>query len=715
MLKRKNRKLAKQRRAPVIEALEPRILLSADLPGLDTLATHSDAHDQLDVDRVLADANTAFALAIAEPDLLSDIDPYPDDAAADDALITVEPTEPLRQELVIVDPSVPDYEVLLLEMQPVGGEDAELRIVMLDPQRSGIEQISEILASRSDLDAIHLISHGGDGAIRIGGDTLDLALLQTQPETFGQWGGSLTAEGDILVYGCDVAETADGEALIEALAGLTRADVAASDDLTGHVSQGGDWELEFLVGEVETPIFANDVVQRDWTGTLDAEQVYAQYLSTPLAFEENAGQTDARIDFLARGSGYSVYLSDADAMLVLQDGEGSHVVRLEVVGTSDDPAAMGEDRLESKSNYLIGDESEWLTDVANYGAVNFDQVYDGIDLHYYGNQRQLEYDFIVAAGADPADIRLNFDGVLDVEIAADGSLLLTLNEQGDQISFQAPIAYQNGPDGREGVASQYVIHADGTVGFEVGTYDIGRELVIDPILSWTSYFGGTGTESAKDVAVDASGNVYIAGDSTNVVGLPTTAGPFGPTGAQDGYVAKFSNDGSTLLYATYFGGSAGDTASALAVDAAGDIYVAGTTGSNDFPTVNGADTTLVPAVLTPIWSSSMPRAPVSPMAAYIGGSGGNGESVGGIGLDPTGTGYVVVAEDQRIRTICRPSNAYDSTLGGVYDGFIASYDTTHPVPVRCATRPTSAEATVVGVRATTPSGPRGRWRGQYLS
>jgi hypothetical protein len=320
---------------------------------------------------------------------------------------------------------------------------------------------------------------------------------------------------------------------------LTGADVAASDDLTGSTQLGGDWELEYRSGQVESGVIGEAVVLKNWTGTLDAAQVAAEYLTSPLAFEQNVGQTDTQIDFLARGSGYSVYLSDADAVIALEGDDGGHVVRLNVVGASSDPVVTGDDLLESRSNYLIGDQSEWLTGISNYGAVSYDQVYDGIGLRYYGNQRQLEYDFIVQAGADPTDIRLDFDGVLNTDIAADGNLLLTLNEQGDQISFQAPIAYQEGTDGRIDVTSRYIIYEDGTIGFDVGAYDTQRELVIDPILSWTSYFGGTGTESAKDIAVDASGNVYIAGDSTIATGLPTTAGPLGPTGAQDAYVAKF--------------------------------------------------------------------------------------------------------------------------------------------------------------------------------
>ena len=312
-------------------------------------------------------------------------------------------------------PSVPDYEVLLADVSAVGDDGTrDSKSFMLDPHRSGVDQISEILASRNGLSAIHLISHGSDASIRVGDDTLDLARLQSEPEIFSQWGGALDAEGDILIYGCDVAATAEGEALIEALADVTRADVAASDDLTGHQSQDGDWDLEYQSGQIETDVFADEVIQRDWTGTLDAEQVSAEYLTSPLAFEANAGQTDETVDFLSRGDGYSVFLTDGDAVLVLGGSDGQHVVRLDLVDANMDLSVAGQDQLASNSNYLIGnDESNWQTNVENFGSVYYDDVYEGIDLRYYGNQRQLEYDFVVAAETDPNVIRLSFDGIVD--------------------------------------------------------------------------------------------------------------------------------------------------------------------------------------------------------------------------------------------------------------------------------------------------------------
>ena len=154
---------------------------------------------------------------------------------------------------------------------------------------------------------------------------------------------------------------------------------------------------------------------------------------------QNTGQTDEAVDFLSRGDGYSVFLTDGDAVMVLSGSESQHVVRLDLVDANTDLNVAGQDQLASNSNYLIGnDESNWQTDVDNFASVYYEDVYDGIDLRYYGNQRQLEYDFVVAAGTDPNAIRLSFDGIVDAEITETGELRLILNEQGDDDLFQGP-------------------------------------------------------------------------------------------------------------------------------------------------------------------------------------------------------------------------------------------------------------------------------------
>ncbi|MGB5741214.1 MAG: DUF4347 domain-containing protein, partial [Sedimenticolaceae bacterium] len=283
----KNSKRTSRRRAPVIEALEPRILLSADLPGLDALANHSDDFHAVDVDQVLADANAVFAVTAPDPQVATD--PDPEDEAPDDELNAVEPAEPLRQELVIVDPSVPDYQTLLANIEGTAGENRELHVVMLDPTQSGVDQITRLLFQYADLDAIHLISHGSDGTIQLGSDTLDAVSLDHKEDFVATWGAALGSEGDILIYGCNLAASESGEALVDALAELTGADVAASDDLTGHKDLGGDWDLEVTTGQVETAVAIGEGALRSWSNTLAGD--ITSDLVMHLPFDDAAGGT----------------------------------------------------------------------------------------------------------------------------------------------------------------------------------------------------------------------------------------------------------------------------------------------------------------------------------------------------------------------------------------------------------------------------------------
>ena len=449
------------------------------------------------------------------------------------------------------------------------------------------------------------------------------------------------------------------------------------DDTTGDPEQGGDWELEYQTGQVESAVIGSDTILKDWTGTLDAEKVSAEYLSSALAFEENTGQTDEAVDFLARGDGYSVFLSDGDAVLMLNGEETQHVVRLDLVGANTDLNVIGQDQLASSSNYLIGnDESNWQTNVDNFASVYYENVYEGIDLRYYGNQRQLEYDFVVAAGSDPDEIRLSFDGVLNAEITANGELRLVLNEQGDETFFKAPISYQTADDGsRITVESAYVIYDDGSIGFTLGDYDSSRELVIDPILDYLTFIGGTGYDVANGIAVDDSGNVYITGMAVST-DFPTTAGALSETHAADGgsydiYVAKLSADGSSLIYSTFIGGDGLDYGYDIKVDASGNAYVTGLTYSTDLATVNAFQSSLngtTDAYLLKLDASGSNLL----YSSYFGGSSAN-DSAGEIVLGTSGEVFIAgwtQSSDLPLK------NALDSSLGGTQDAFVAKFDLT---------------------------------------
>ncbi len=259
-----------------------------------------------------------------------------------------------------------------------------------------------------------------------------------------------------------------------ALTGDVRLDQALTDV---SISTSSEDDLVFTSSEGDTDASASD---------MSAESLAADYLSAPLAFEFNQGQTDGAVDFLARGSGYAVFLTEGDAVLALDGGDSSYAVRLDLLDAHTGPVLYGEQLLVGRSNYLLGDDSsQWVTDVENFAAVRYDDIYDGIDVRYYGTQqRQLEYDFIVAAGADPGQIQLSFSGTEAVYLDQDGNLVLQLSSDGDELRFYAPVAYQENESGRQIVSSQYVIQGDGTIGFELGDYDTSRELVIDPVLDY---------------------------------------------------------------------------------------------------------------------------------------------------------------------------------------------------------------------------------------
>ena len=404
---------------------------------------------------------------------------------------------------------------------------------------------------RQDISAVHIIAHGSDGEVELGDSKLDFASLLKNATQIKQWGQALTSDADLLIYGCNVAQRTDGQALMDALARLTGADVNASEDVTGNRAFGGDWNLEYRTGSIETHLAISTMEQAGWRGTLaigdalpsadggqTAQSTTASgdqapttpsqvtLAAVPLAFQPNVGQADDQADFLARGNGYSVWLTGGDAVLDLRDGGTGNVVRLDVLGKNTGVAAQGENEQQAKTNYLVGSQDQWHQDVANYSAVRYNDIYDGVDLRYYGNQQQLEYDFLVNPGANANNIQLKFEGVQSATVADNGDLVLDLGA-GRSISFKAPVAYQEGADGREAVSSSYHIAADGTIGFDLGAYDTSRQLVIDPVLSYSTYLGGASADVANGVTVDAAGNVYLVGYTTSSI-FPTTPGAYDP-------------------------------------------------------------------------------------------------------------------------------------------------------------------------------------------
>ena len=373
----------------------------------------------------------------------------------------------------------------------------------------------------------------------------------------------------------------------------------------------------------------------------------------PLVFEPNVGQTSQPVQFLAHCRGYGLFLTPQEAVLTLRSADRSPrpTVRMQFAGATSS-GVSGVERLPGHTNYFIGnDPSRWQRNVAQFGRVRYDQLYPGIDLDFYGREGHLEYDFTVAPGADPRQIALKFDGSETLEVAENGDLVLT--SAGREIRFQAPRVYQKSRAGDEAVAGRFVLLAKDRAGFEIGAYDSSRELVIDPVLAFSTYLGGSGDESCgvivkgsinspiphcPAIAVDSASRVYIAGATTS--DGSTFPGSSGPplAGTADVFVARISNSGTGLVldFLTYLGASGTQYPVGIGLDSGFNVYVAGNTNSSQFPTVNG--------LASPSGGSHAFLSKLDPGAAllystYLAGSGT--ETASDLAIDTQARAYVI--------------------------------------------------------------------------
>lgn len=359
---------------------------------------------------------------------------------------------------------------------------------------------------------------------------------------------------------------------------------------------------------------------------LTTAQLSVAHSRLPIMFEANLGQTDSQVKFLSRGAGYTIFLTPAEAVVLLSKGQPASskmrrtansapdttqaILRMKLVGAAAEPQVIGLEELSGKSNYFMGnDPQKWRTDVPLYARVQYKSIYPGIDLVYYGNQRELEYDFAVAAGADPAQIRLSFDGAQKLRTDANGDLVLRTT--GGEIRQHKPHVYQEIGGVKKEIKGGYVVKGRHEVGFALAGYDRDRPLIIDPVLSYATYLGGNIRDEARGIAVDSNGYAYVTGytQSTNFPSknafqpgliryFPAVA-ETEPWKGQDAFVTKFDPSkagGASLVYSTFLGGTQNDDGYGIAVDSDGNAYVTGWTRSVDntqtpeheaeFPVVN---------------------------------------------------------------------------------------------------------------------------------
>lgn len=313
------------------------------------------------------------------------------------------------------------------------------------------------------------------------------------------------------------------------------------------------------------------------------------YRKLPLTFEANRGQIDEQVTYLARGSGYTLFLTrDSAAVLLLRGQEKNSALRIKMLGANFPAEVTGTGELPGKSNYFIGrDLKKWRTNVPTYSGVKYTAVYPGIDLVYYGNQRLLEYDFVVAPGADPQAIGIRFEGVRKLTLSRNGALVIRVG--GSEVIEPAPVVYQEIDGRRKTVAGRYVLRGKNRIGFSVDEYDHSLPLVIDPTLAYSTLLGGSSDDYGSSIATDAAGDVYLTG-MTYSADFPGASGTRQTTlrGTTDAFIVKLNAAGTALVYSAFLGGSGGDLGSGIAIDAVGNAYIAGETDSTDFPVTPGA-------------------------------------------------------------------------------------------------------------------------------
>jgi len=395
------------------------------------------------------------------------------------------------------------------------------------------------------------------------------------------------------------------------------------------------------------------------------------YGKLPMAFEANEGQSDPDVRYLSRGAGYELFLTNQEAVLELRQqqpgskfkaaehrklrgAETATVLRMRFNGSNPAPEVAGTDRLPGNVNYLIGnDPKKWHTDVPSYSSVHYKNVYPGVDALFYGRERRLEYDFIVAPGADPKAIALNMEGARKLGLNSRGDVVI--NVAGGKLALQKPVVYQEINGERREVAGNYAISKDQQIRFAIGDYDHTQPLTIDPVLTYSTYVGGTGVDTAFGIALDAAGDAYIAGTTTSPNFPPGTLTPPADVALGTVFVAELNPTGTTLLYSTYLGGTGsvvqgfGEGADAIAVDGLTptSIYVTGYTYSTDFPlstspapfqaTAPGSTSNGGAAFFTKLTPSLTGAAQIA-YSTYLGGS--TQDEGHGIAVDATGIAYI---------------------------------------------------------------------------
>jgi hypothetical protein len=434
-------------------------------------------------------------------------------------------------------------------------------------------------------------------------------------------------------------------------------------------------------------LFANpEIVTSGQADAATHAKATALYAHLPLAFEVNEGQTNPQVKALSRGSGYGLFLTSDESVLVLTSKSGkTAAIRTKILGGQTARIVPGGKLAGTVNSFIGNDRAKWHTNVPTYSRMRYEGVYPGVDLVYYGNNQQLEYDYIVAPGADPNAIRFSIRGA-KARIDANGDLVLHTGV-GD-VRQHKPVIYQEIAGRRREVAGHFVKLAKNELGFAVADYDREQSLVIDPTLVFSTYLGGTGSDQAFTVAVDALGDTLIAGTTTSL-NYPTDGNEPGPyptyTGAtSDAFFSVIffqqnadSEYGSILFISSYYGGTTGTTSiNAISLlQGSGQlipsVFIAGTTSAKDLPTVNPLQSGGYGGGASDAFVAQLKYPQYLEYSSYLGGSGADSAT----SLTHDSYGNIIVA-GSTTSTNFPVTNAIQSTNEGGTDGFVAKYNTT---------------------------------------
>lgn len=429
-------------------------------------------------------------------------------------------------------------------------------------------------------------------------------------------------------------------------------------------------------------------------------RVGSAYAQLGMRFEKNQGQFDAQVKFAARGAGYALWLTGDEAVMSLRGDdyrasaaemaqavidqkkspgqmseEKAAVIRLKLVNANRTASMTGESELPGRTNYFIGnDPANWHTGVSGYSRVVYKSVYRGVDLVYYGNGRELEYDFKVAAGANPAAIGIRFDGAKRLRVDPTGDLVI--GSETGELRQHKPLAYQEAAGERREVSARYVLRGRNQISFALGRYDHSKPLVIDPVLAYSTYLGGTNNESINAITVDAAGNAYLTG-STSSPDFPVVnpIGTFNNFGSYV-FVSKLNPAGNALVYSTYISGTPNGNSSSSAglgitLDAAANAYVTGQTNALNFPTTPGAFQSINHGYTDAFALKLNAGGSALVYSTYLGGV--YEDSGKGIGVDSMGNAYVT---GQTVSADFPKASAMQPTMGGFQDAFVTKLNAT---------------------------------------